>query len=134
MMGAVDWRLTLSALSPTPLVTLVVVLFGRRIHFRFEKIQALFSDISSRVQENLNGARVLRAYVQDTAELKRFELLNRKYIAQNMKLAKLSSAFMPLLQALIGLTFLVVLFEGRSAADRRLLLGRSSCSTPTWER
>jgi ATP-binding cassette, subfamily B, multidrug efflux pump len=119
IMGAVDWRLTLWALSPAPLVSVVVVLFGRRIHVRFERIQALFSDISSRVQENLNGARVLRAYVQDEAELKRFATLNREYIAQNMRLAKLSSAFMPLLQALIGLTFLIVLFEG----GRRLIAG-----------
>ena len=119
IMGAVDWRLTLWALSPTPLVSLVVVFFGRRIHARFERIQALFSDISSRVQENLNGARVLRAYVQDKAELERFATLNREYIAQNMRLAKLSSAFMPLLQALIGMTFLIVLFEG----GRRLIAG-----------
>jgi ATP-binding cassette, subfamily B, multidrug efflux pump len=119
IMGAVDWRLTLWALSPTPLVSIVVVLFGRRIHARFERIQALFSDISSRVQENLNGARVLRAYVQDEAELERFATLNQEFIAQNMRLAKLSSAFMPLLQALIGLTFLVVLFEG----GRRLIAG-----------
>jgi len=112
VMAAVDWRLTLWALSPTPLVSVVVVLFGRRIHARFEKIQALFSDISSRVQENLNGARVLRAYVQEQAELERFAALNRQFIAQNIGLARLSSAFMPLLQALIGLTFLVVLFVG----------------------
>ena len=122
IMGAVDWRLTLWALSPTPLVSVVVVFFGRRIHTRFERIQALFSDISSRVQENLNGARVLRAYVQDKAELERFATLNREFIAQNMRLAKLSSAFMPLLQALIGLTFLVVLFEG----GRRLIAGSLS--------
>ena len=112
VMAAVDWRLTLWALSPTPLVSVVVVLFGRRIHARFERIQALFSDISSRVQENLNGARVLRAYVQEQAELERFAALNRQFIAQNIGLARLSSAFMPLLQALIGLTFLVVLFVG----------------------
>jgi ATP-binding cassette subfamily B multidrug efflux pump len=122
IMGAVDWRLTLWALSPAPLVSVVVVMFGRRIHARFERIQALFSDISSRVQENLNGARVLRAYVQDKAELERFATLNREYIAQNMRLAKLSSAFMPLLQALIGMTFLIVLFEG----GRRLIAGSLS--------
>ena len=112
VMAAVDWRLTLWALSPTPLVSVVVVLFGRQIHARFERIQALFSDISSRVQENLSGARVLRAYVQETSELERFAALNREFIAQNIGLARLSSAFMPLLQALIGLTFLVVLFVG----------------------
>jgi ATP-binding cassette subfamily B protein len=112
IMAAVDWRLTLCALSPTPLVSVVVVVFGRQIHARFEKIQALFSDISSRVQENLNGARVLRAYVQEEAELERFAALNRQFITQNIGLARLSSAFMPLLQMLIGLTFLVVLFVG----------------------
>src|SRR5689334_4300623 len=53
----VDWPLTLIALTPAPLVSLVVVIFGRRIHERFEKIQAMFSDISSRVQENLAGVR-----------------------------------------------------------------------------
>ena len=112
VMAAVDWRLTLWAMSPTPLVSVVVVLFGRQIHARFERIQALFSDISSRVQENLSGARVLRAYVQENSELERFAALNREFIAQNIGLARLSSAFMPLLQALIGLTFLVVLFVG----------------------
>jgi len=112
IMAAVDWRLTLWALSPTPLVSVAVVFFGRQIHSRFEKIQGLFSDISSRVQENLNGARVLRAYVQETAELERFAALNREFIAQNIGLARLSSAFMPLLQALIGFTFLMVLFIG----------------------
>jgi len=117
VMAAVDWRLTLWALSPTPAVSVAVVLFGRQIHARFEKIQALFSDISSRVQENLNGARVLRAYVQENSELERFAALNREFIAQNIGLARLSSAFMPLLQALIGLTFLVVLFVG----GRRLM-------------
>ena len=51
-------------------MSFVVVFFGRRIHDRFEKIQALFSDISSRVQENLSGVRVVRAYVQEKAELR----------------------------------------------------------------
>ena len=70
----------------------------------------------------MNGARVLRAYVQDEAELERFAKLNRQFITQNLRLAKLSSAFLPLLQALIGLTFLVVLFEG----GRRLMAGSLS--------
>jgi ATP-binding cassette subfamily B protein len=122
VMASVDWRLTLWALSPAPLVSIIVIFFGRRIHHRFERIQALFSDISSRVQENLNGARVLRAYAQDDAEMERFAALNRNYIAQAIKLARLSTAFMPLLGALIGLTFLVVLFVG----GHRLMSGSLS--------
>jgi ATP-binding cassette subfamily B protein len=112
VMARVDWRLTLFCLIPTPLVTVAVVLFGRRIHERFETIQKMFSDISSRVQENLSGVRVIRAYAQEEPEIRKFELLNRDYVAQNIGLAKLSAFFMPLLQALIGIGFLIVLLAG----------------------
>src|SRR5580698_6502632 len=112
VMWRVDWRLTLFCLIPAPLVSAAVVLFGRRIHDRFETIQRMFSDISSRVQENLSGVRVIRAYAQEQPELRKFELLNRDYVAQNIGLARLSALFMPLLQALIGIGFLIVLLAG----------------------
>jgi ATP-binding cassette subfamily B protein len=115
----VDWRLTLWALSPAPLISIVVAVFGQRIHHRFEKIQSLVSDISSRVQENFGGVRVVRAYVQEDAELALFEDLNRQFIKQNIHMARLSSMFMPLLQAMVGLTFLAVLWAG----GMRLLAG-----------
>ena len=83
------------------------------IHDRFERIQAMFSDISSRVQENLSGVRVIRAYVQEEAELRQFEKLNREFIArESCARARSRSMFMPLLQALIGITFLIVLWAG----------------------
>jgi ATP-binding cassette subfamily B protein len=90
----------------------VVILFGQRIHHRFEAIQKMFSDISSRVQENLSGVRMIRAFVQEAAELRRFEDLNRKYIAENLRLVRVSGLFQPLLEGLIGITFLVVLWAG----------------------
>lgn len=122
VMLSVDWQLTLLSLIPAPLVSLAVFWFGRLIHNRFERIQEMYSDISSRVQESLAGVRVLRAYVQEQAELLRFERLNRNYIAQNLRLARISGAFLPLLQALVGLTFLIVLWAGGS----RVLSGRIS--------
>jgi ATP-binding cassette, subfamily B, multidrug efflux pump len=112
VMWRVDWRLTLFCLIPAPLVSAAVTLFGRRIHDRFETIQRMFSDISSRVQENLSGVRVIRAYAQEQPELRKFELLNQDYVAQNIGLARLSALFMPLLQALIGIGFLIVLLAG----------------------
>jgi ATP-binding cassette, subfamily B, multidrug efflux pump len=112
VMGYVDWRLTLFCLIPAPLISVAVILFGRRIHDRFEIIQKMFSDISSRVQENLSGVRVIRAYAQENAEIRKFELLNQDYVAQNIRLARLSAFFMPLLQALIGFGFLIVLLAG----------------------
>ena len=108
----VDWPLTLVALAPAPAVSLAVLVFGRRIHDRFENIQAMFSDISSRVQENLAGVRVVRSYVQERAEMKRFDLINRAYIKENLRLARISGLFQPLLQALVGLAFLLVLGAG----------------------
>jgi ATP-binding cassette subfamily B protein len=115
-----DWGLTLMALIPAPLVSVAVIFFGRRIHTRFEHIQKMFSDISSRVQENLAGVRVIRAYTQERAEVEQFESFNRDYIRENIGLARIQGMFMPLLQALIGVTFLLVLWSG----GRQLMLGK----------
>jgi ATP-binding cassette, subfamily B, multidrug efflux pump len=113
-------QLTLMSLIPAPLVSVAVIFFGRRIHARFEHIQRMFSDISSRVQENLAGVRVVRAYAQEQAEVEQFERLNRDYVRENIGLARIQGMFMPLLQALIGFTFLLVLWVG----GRQLLQGR----------
>ena len=117
-----DWRLALFAVMPAPAVSLAVIFFGRAIHARFERIQAMFSDISSRVQENLSAVRMIRAFSQEQAELRRFEDLNRQYIGQNLKLVRLQGIFEPLLELLIGSTFLVVLWVG----GRQVLAGKIS--------
>ena len=122
VMAHANLWLTLIALSPAPIVSVAVIYFGRRIHTRFEHIQKMFSDISSRVQENLAGVRVVRAYAQEQAEVEQFERLNQEYIRENIGLARIQGAFMPLLQALIGITFLLVLWAG----GRQLMQGRIS--------
>jgi ATP-binding cassette subfamily B multidrug efflux pump len=120
----VDWPLTLVALIPAPFVSLAVLVFGRRIHDRFEVIQTMFSDISSRVQENLSGVRVVRAYVQERAELAHFEALNQGYVGENLRLAKISGLFNPLLTTLVGFSFLLVLwFGGVRLAGHKISLG-----------
>ncbi|HTP35714.1 MAG TPA: ABC transporter ATP-binding protein [Candidatus Acidoferrales bacterium] len=122
IMVSVDWRLAILAILPAPAVSFAVIFFGRRIHERFERIQGMFSDISSRVQENLSGVRMIRAFVQEQAEMRRFEELNRAYIKENIKLVRLQGLFEPLLEALIGMTFLVVLWAGGG----QVLAGRIS--------
>ena len=117
-----DWRLALCSLAPAPVVSLAVVLFGGAIHRRFERIQEIFSDISSRVQENLAGVRMVRAFVQEQAEIAGFEALNRKYIAQNLALVRIQGVFEPLLETLVGATFLAVLWFG----GEQVLAGRIS--------
>lgn len=117
-------RLTLMAFVPAPFVSLAVIFFGRRIHVRFEHIQRIFSDISSKVQENLSGVRVIRAYAQERAEINQFEVLNREYVHENIGLAKIQGMLQPLLQALIAMTFLIVLWAGgRQLLDGRITIG-----------
>ncbi len=104
--------LTLWVLLPVPVVAVVVRHFGKVIHELYEKIQASLATLSAKVQENLAGVRVIRAYAQEEAEMRGFDEPNREYVAQNVKLIRTWSMFMPSLQALIGTTFLIVLWAG----------------------
>ena len=113
-MARIHVGLSLVSLCALPLVVLVMRLFGQRIHQLFQRVQSRFSDLSTRVQENLAGARVVRAYAVEAEEKRRFENLNRGYVERNRRLVRWSAAFHPLLQALIGLGFVAVLWYGGS--------------------
>ncbi|HTA59812.1 MAG TPA: ABC transporter ATP-binding protein [Candidatus Baltobacteraceae bacterium] len=104
--------LTLWVLLPVPVVAFAVRHFGKVIHELYEKIQASLATLSAKVQENLSGVRVIRAYAQEDAEVRGFDEPNREYVAKNMQLIKTWSMFMPSLTALIGTTFLIVLWQG----------------------
>jgi ATP-binding cassette subfamily B multidrug efflux pump len=124
VMVSIDWRLTFWAILPAPLVSFAVIYFGRLIHERFEAIQAMFSDISSRVQENLSGVRMVRAFVQEEAEVKKFERLNLDFIGENLKLVKVQGFFQPMLEWMIGVTFLIVLWVGgKQVVEHRISIG-----------
>src|SRR6202789_1314055 len=86
--------------------------FGPRIHERFERIQAMFSDISARAQENFSGARLIRAYVQEEAEIRAFEKENHEYIRRSLKLVRLMGMLWPTLELLLGFAVVLVLWLG----------------------
>ena len=113
-------RLTLYAFLPLPIVSVTIQYFGRRIHERFERIQAMFSDISARAQENFSGARVIRAYVQEEAEIASFEAANQEYVARSLKLVRLMGMLWPTLELMLGLAMVLVLWMG----GREVLAGR----------
>ena len=104
--------LTLWVLLPVPVVAFAVRHFGKVIHELYEKIQASLATLSAKVQENLSGVRVVRAYAQEDAEVRGFDEPNREYVAKNVELIRTWSMFMPSLTALIGTTFLIVLWQG----------------------
>jgi len=105
-------KLTFYAFLPLPVVSVVIQYFGRRIHERFERIQAMFSDISARAQENFSGARVVRAYVQEEAEIASFEAANQEYIARSLKLVRLLGMLWPTLELMLGVAMVLVLWIG----------------------
>ncbi|MGA8212527.1 MAG: ABC transporter ATP-binding protein [Candidatus Sulfotelmatobacter sp.] len=111
-MWRISPKLTFYAFLPLPVVSVVIQYFGRRIHERFERIQAMFSDISARAQENFSGARVIRAYVQEEAEITSFESANQEYIARSLKLVRLMGMLWPTLELMLGLAVVLVLWIG----------------------
>jgi ATP-binding cassette subfamily B protein len=110
---------------PLPIVSIVVQYFGRRIHERFERIQAMFSDISARAQENFSGARVIRAYVQEKPEIEAFEGANREYISRSLRLVRLMGMLWPTLETLLGMAIVLVLWlGGREVIQGHMTVGQ----------
>ncbi|HEV3510431.1 MAG TPA: ABC transporter ATP-binding protein [Candidatus Sulfotelmatobacter sp.] len=119
-MISISPRLTLYTFLPLPVASIVIQYFGRQIHDRFEKIQAMFSEISARTQENFSGARLIRAYVQEDAEIKAFESENQEYIRRSLGLVRLMGMLWPTLEFTLGCAAVLVLWLG----GREVLSGR----------
>ena len=119
-MLAISPKLTLYAFLPLPVASIVIQYFGRRIHERFERIQAMFSDISARAQENFSGARVIRAYVQEEAAIAAFESANQEYIRRSLGLVRLMGMLWPTLELMLGIAAVIVLWLG----GRQVIQGR----------
>ena len=124
LMLRIDVPLTLFALISIPAVAFAVRYFGKLIHQRFEKIQEAFSEISARVQENLSGVRVIRAFTQEESEIGEFKRLNQEYIHKNLQLIRVWGLFYPVLGLLLGLGGVFVLwYGGREVIGGRMTLG-----------
>ena len=104
--------LTLVALAPMPLASILVQYLGRRIHDRFERIQASFSEISSQAQENYSGARLVRAFAREESQTDLFERLNRQYIARSLRLVQLMGMLWPTLEFILGISMIITLLAG----------------------
>ena len=104
--------LTLVALAPMPLASILVQYLGHRIHDRFERIQASFSEISSQAQENYSGARLIRAFAREDSQIGLFEKLNRQYIARSLRLVQLMGMLWPTLEFILGVSMVITLLAG----------------------
>jgi ATP-binding cassette, subfamily B, multidrug efflux pump len=105
-------RLTMFAFLPLPFASVLVQYFGARIHTRFERIQAMFSDISAQAEENFSAARLIRAFTQEEAQIAAFETSNQEYIRRSLLLARLMAMLWPTLEFVLGVSLVVTLLVG----------------------
>jgi len=118
-------KLTLFAFLPLPFVSVLVQYFGARIHVRFERIQAMFSDISAMAEENFSGARLIRAFAQEEAQIAMFEEANREYIRRSLLLARLMAMLWPTLEFVLGVSLMITLLVGgHETAQHRITVGQ----------
>ena len=108
----IDPVLTLLAMIPLAILPAAVFLFGRQIHDRFEKIQSQFAELSNYSQEFLSSIRIVKAYTQEEAQVRRFAKLNEEYLDRNMSLARVWGAFHPSLILLTGIGAVILLWYG----------------------
>ncbi len=104
--------LTLVALAPAPIASIVIQYLGRKIHDRFERIQASFSEISAQAQENYSGARLVRAFAREESQISLFEQLNLQYISRALRLVQLMGMLWPSLEFILGVSMIITLLAG----------------------
>ncbi len=124
LMVVIDPWLTLWSLLPLPGITVLVLLFGNRIFDRYRDVQQHLSTLSTFVQENIAGMRVVQAYVQEANQQERFGQLTRVYLLKNLDLVRLWGYVWPLMTVLSGLAATTVLWlGGRKVALGTMTLG-----------
>ncbi len=112
MMILKDWRLTLLALIPLPLVSFAVYKLGKLINVKFQERQEHFSKLTGRAQENLSGIRVIKAYVREDYEIQTFKNLSWEYLKKNLVLARYQSIIWPTMFLLVGISLVVTIYFG----------------------
>ena len=117
----IDLMLTLIALLPMIALPIITARLGGAINKRFDAVQEHFSTLTTQAQENLTGARIVRAYRQEAAEIERFGRLSNEYLNRNMELVKLYAMMHPLFSLLAGLGAVVVISLGGSLVIRGVI-------------
>lgn len=112
MAKTINWRLTILSLLPIPLILFIMIHIGKIVRNRFKKVQESFSSISDRVQENINGIRVIKAYVQEEDELKKFQKLNNQMVQANLDMVAVSAYLAPLIDLCFSISFVLNLILG----------------------
>ncbi len=112
MSRAVNWQLTLLSLLPVPVMVYIMIYIGGLVKKRFKRVQETFAAISDRVNENINGMRVIKAYVQEDKEVEKFEKLNNQMVENNLNMIHVSAFLAPLIEICFTVSFVFNLIWG----------------------
>jgi ATP-binding cassette subfamily B multidrug efflux pump len=104
--------LTLYAILPMPLITVITLFFSRTIHDRFEVLQKTFASLTERVRESIAGIRVVKAYVLEKEEEGKLSRLSQDYIQKNVNVTKVWGMFFPIILFFSNLSMVIVLYLG----------------------
>ena len=112
IMLRIDVGLTLVSLLPYPVLALLIRFLGKRLHVRYERIQESFSTLNTKVQENLSGVRVVKAYTLEANEIEHFQELNSEFVERNHQQIRLMTFFFPIFRCLPGISIVILLWMG----------------------
>ncbi|MEK4058785.1 MULTISPECIES: ABC transporter ATP-binding protein [Paenibacillus] len=108
----VSWKLTLAAVLPLPLIAIAMIYYGKAIHDRYSLAQDAFGDMNDQVLESVSGIRVIRAYVQERMDEKRFSDITEDVYRKNMAVARVDAFFEPTIRFCVGLSYIIALTYG----------------------
>ncbi|KTD86418.1 ABC transporter ATP-binding protein [Paenibacillus etheri] len=108
----VSWKLTLAAVLPLPLIAIAMIFYGKAIHDRYSLAQDAFGDMNDQVLESVSGVRVIRAYVQERLDEKRFSDITEDVYNKNMAVARVDAFFEPTIRFCVGLSYIIGLTYG----------------------
>ncbi len=117
-MVSINWKLTMLAIIPMPILSLTIRYFGKKMHKRFAEVQQSFASLSGRVQESISGIRIIKAFVQEKTELEKVDVVSKEFVKQNMALAKIAGVFHPFMGFVISTSIVITLYFGGRAAIR----------------
>ncbi|MBN2018201.1 MAG: ABC transporter ATP-binding protein [Candidatus Cloacimonetes bacterium] len=112
LMSNINFKMTLFVIIPLPIVTFVMIYFGKKVHRLFKKVQTTFAHLSDRVQETISGIRIIKSFVREKAYEDRIGTVAEDLVDQNIKLVKIWGMFFPLMFAIIGISLLLTLYIG----------------------
>jgi ATP-binding cassette subfamily B protein len=118
MVRTISPVLTMMALLPAPFIVLVLYRLRKKIRERFTAVQKAFAQISEKVQENISGIRVIKAFAQEEEEVEDFLRYSQARVDTHMRLTRVSAAFWPLTQFMFGVSIVFFIIYGSQLVTR----------------